>query len=370
VPRSMPCGHTFCDSCLAEISRRTPRDVKCPTCRTSHSKPVSGGFPANFALLDTVEKKRSRSSHADSCCGECQKPAILFCSSCGDLCGVCSSSIHNRRYAKSHVVCAIEDKPGVCSEHDEPIKLFCEQCQSVACALCPVAGAHKGHDMVPLAKAIEPLKKSMQERLETLKAYKEVTAEHLGEINLHIESFESKKQEATISVRASVQKIIEALHLRELTMLKNLQAIATARRSKTRSAITSCTKTQSELTIFIQEGDNLQDMPATSFLEKCGPWLKKVQDVEKPEQPDFQLEPLVPQVEVKELLVDIEQWGNEDGTKKFADVKDRSGNWYVARIVEEKAGKVLIRFEGYSVTDWLAKASGRIATLLTHTGSV
>lgn len=133
-------------------------------------------FPSNYALLESLECKLSSSSassssssssppdsfcssssssssfappSANGLCVDCDKKATIFCQSCGDLCSECSSSLHTRRSAQSHVLCAIQNKPQLapaCSNHPtKPVELFCTQCKRLVCALCVLTGLHKGH---------------------------------------------------------------------------------------------------------------------------------------------------------------------------------------------------------------------------------
>ncbi len=68
LPRSLPCGHTFCTNCLEDSRRISVPDcdshaIECPICRKRHfmphpsgidvvSFPVAASFPINFCVKE------------------------------------------------------------------------------------------------------------------------------------------------------------------------------------------------------------------------------------------------------------------------------------------------------------------------------
>ena len=56
-PRNLPCGHTFCSSCINGLKEQG--SIKCPTCRVSHAVPEAGEFPISYALEGLLTRLRS-----------------------------------------------------------------------------------------------------------------------------------------------------------------------------------------------------------------------------------------------------------------------------------------------------------------------
>ncbi|KAK4026456.1 hypothetical protein OUZ56_015452 [Daphnia magna] len=62
-PKFLPCGHTICRTCLAEIQRN--RQIQCPLCRKvhAHSGDVANLPSNNYALRLVREKNQNKASH-------------------------------------------------------------------------------------------------------------------------------------------------------------------------------------------------------------------------------------------------------------------------------------------------------------------
>lgn len=96
IPRNLPCGHTYCESCLEQLLF-VKKKFECPICCTKLdplSKPTS--FSKNFVAAEISTKHR-----------ELQKK-LLFCLT-----------------------------------HEEPLRFFCQTCQVNICSSCILE--HNGH---------------------------------------------------------------------------------------------------------------------------------------------------------------------------------------------------------------------------------
>ena len=61
VPRSLPCGHSFCDQCLSALFARKKVGIDCPTCLVQHKMTQSElqSLPKNYSLLALLRDKVS-----------------------------------------------------------------------------------------------------------------------------------------------------------------------------------------------------------------------------------------------------------------------------------------------------------------------
>lgn len=63
-PRSMPCGHTVCTTCIDGIIAKG--HATCPTCRISNTVPKGGQFPVNYVVEDLLGRLKDSPSSSPS----------------------------------------------------------------------------------------------------------------------------------------------------------------------------------------------------------------------------------------------------------------------------------------------------------------
>ena len=59
IPKSLPCGHSFCTQCLAAIFAKQKAGLTCPTCMTNYKMTQAEvqGLPKNFSLLALIRDR-------------------------------------------------------------------------------------------------------------------------------------------------------------------------------------------------------------------------------------------------------------------------------------------------------------------------
>lgn len=66
-PRVLPCGHTFCSSCLQAMVEHSRGVLRCPTCRcdvpAKTLRDGIAGLPFNFILIQTLPSRKEREDH-------------------------------------------------------------------------------------------------------------------------------------------------------------------------------------------------------------------------------------------------------------------------------------------------------------------
>jgi len=67
IPKSLPCGHSFCVQCLNLIFTKHKTAIICPTCITTHKMNSSqlSSLPKNFSLLALVRDKTSEAKEPE-----------------------------------------------------------------------------------------------------------------------------------------------------------------------------------------------------------------------------------------------------------------------------------------------------------------
>lgn len=101
TPRMLPCGHTYCQRCLAGLFARPP--VLCPEDRSAVSVEAVTDLAKNFSLLRVIQKKQD------------VPPPI--------------------------------DSSAKCPEHRKKLEYVCLDDKVKICANCALFGRHKGHNV-------------------------------------------------------------------------------------------------------------------------------------------------------------------------------------------------------------------------------
>ncbi len=59
VPKSLPCGHSFCDQCLTALFAKQKSGIVCPTCQAVHKMTAAElqAIPKNYSLLALIRDK-------------------------------------------------------------------------------------------------------------------------------------------------------------------------------------------------------------------------------------------------------------------------------------------------------------------------
>ncbi|NXF13301.1 TRI39 ligase, partial [Smithornis capensis] len=132
-PVSIDCGHNFCRGCIAKHCQDkgiwADGPFSCPQCRASCHR---SGFRPNRQLANIVESIRELGLRAGSL--------------------------------------GPEPEPGtpLCPQHDERLKLFCEEDEEPICVVCRESLQHRPHTVYPIEEAAQVYKVKLQKSLENL----------------------------------------------------------------------------------------------------------------------------------------------------------------------------------------------------------
>ncbi|XP_074969219.1 E3 ubiquitin-protein ligase TRIM39-like isoform X2 [Phalacrocorax aristotelis] len=131
-PVSVDCGHNFCRGCIAKHCQDkglwSDGPFSCPQCRASCHR---SGLRPNRQLANIVESIRQLGLRG----GPGAEP------------GPCTS---------------------LCAQHDERLKLFCEEDEEAICVVCRESLHHRLHTVYPIEEAAQVYKVKLQKSLEHL----------------------------------------------------------------------------------------------------------------------------------------------------------------------------------------------------------
>ncbi|XP_015801768.3 E3 ubiquitin-protein ligase TRIM39 [Nothobranchius furzeri] len=277
-PVSIPCGHSFCLTC---ITSHWDNSLTCPKCHTEfNARPE---LCENSFAKEMSEQIRARRQNGvmeenircDVCVGK-QSKALKSCLVC--LTSFCESHLEpHLRVAtlKLHKlvepVAMLENR--MCRQHQRLLELFCRSDQTCVCVLCTETD-HCGHDTLPVERESQ-LKKAQMKRTKT-KIHQMIQdrEQKVKEIKLKVElSKENSKRdiEESKEVFSAVLRSIEEIQANLVETIQRKQAVAEQRAQRLveelEQEITELQRRQSHLEQLFHSEDHLhvvQSFPAAA----------------------------------------------------------------------------------------------------------
>lgn len=170
-PVSIPCGHSFCFTCITSHWNNSPA-ITCPKCQTKYERRpelCENSFAKEMSEQIRARRQNGGTSaagkviHCDVCV-EKQTKALKSCLVC--LTSYCGTHLEpHLRVAnlKLHKliepVAVLEDR--MCKRHRRLLELFCRSDQKCVCVLCTETD-HRSHDIIPVERESQENKVTYQ----------------------------------------------------------------------------------------------------------------------------------------------------------------------------------------------------------------
>ena len=242
-PKILPCLHYYCKKCILKLALRTgsKQPFSCPECREETTLPEGGvdqlktaffvnRFKSNFSLLQRVHGK------VEVMCEECTKSgdkAEAFCRHCTVfICRECERQHKRMKSFSSHEVVSLEDlKQGrareiatkepptkKCDVHEEPLVIFCSDCNSLICRDCTVT-IHKDHKFEFSKVAAPDTKKKLLDHLSPLRSAVNSLSSAVGDIQNTKQEVEAQGKSVTDTIHTSFTELQLVLQQRKQQLL-------------------------------------------------------------------------------------------------------------------------------------------------------
>ena len=190
------------------------------------------GFLNDYTLTaHQLKESGSKSKAKVNTCEQCDKQgtAVSYCNVCSAfLCDSCTDAHKTIKFLKGHKIESLssskvhipsrKSKVLYCSQHpEECLKLYCKNCQCLACLLCFVA-SHNGHD---LGKIDSETRKSVEKEIEDLVTEVESKLTEYEENLEYISEVEKDTVDEPVQIKAEINSLFDSL----VTMLESRRAV-------------------------------------------------------------------------------------------------------------------------------------------------
>ncbi|KAM9120249.1 E3 ubiquitin-protein ligase TRIM39-like [Pangshura tecta] len=235
-PVIIDCEHNFCRACIAQCWEGSNTDISCPQCRETVQQ---GNLRPNRKLANVVEIAKRLSLQAAKGAGE----------------------------------------ERVCGEHQETLKLFCEEDQTSVCVVCHLSRDHRDHRVVPIKEAaqeykeklqgaLDPLRKELEEALALMSKEEEKTTEWQGKVKNKREMIAGEFNKLHTLLREEEQLLLQSLEEEERETLQRL-----------RENITKLSQQSSFLQQLITEIEEKCQQPVVELLKDVKSTLSRSENV-------------------------------------------------------------------------------------------
>ncbi|XP_074927729.1 zinc finger protein RFP-like [Chelonoidis abingdonii] len=261
-PVILECGHNFCRACIAQCWEGPATAASCPQCR------------------ETVQQRNLRPNRQLANVTEIAK----------QLCLQAAKGAGGER---------------VCGEHQEALKLFCEDDQTPICVVCGRSRAHRAHRVVPIQEAAQENKEKIQAHLKTLREEREkllgfkVTGEKKSQE--YLKQTQSERQK----IVSEFQQLQQFLEEQERLLLAQLEKLDEEIVRIHNENVSKLSKQISHLNELISELEGKCQKPASEFLQDVRTTLSRCEKgkFQQPEEISPELEERVSGFSQKRIVL-------------------------------------------------------------------
>ncbi|KAK2522442.1 E3 ubiquitin-protein ligase TRIM39 [Columba guinea] len=182
-PVSVDCGHNFCRGCIAKHCQEkglwADGPFSCPQCRASCHR---SGFRPNRQLANIVESIRQLGLRG-----------------------------------------GVGTEPGtpLCAQHDERLKLFCEEDEEAICVVCRESLHHRPHTVYPIEEAAQVYKETVKKKRERIVSeFGKLHRLLADEEKLLLQKLEEEEKRILLMINENLARLVEQKFLLEELILE------------------------------------------------------------------------------------------------------------------------------------------------------
>ena len=247
--KALPCLHYYCKQCILRLALRTGtgKPFSCPECRCEATNPEGGvdelktAFFVNrlITTVSTMERAHGKVEVKCELCALAKGNAEAFCRQCARfICKKCMELHKNIQIFLTHEVASLDDlKHGraepipvkepptkKCLVHEEPLTIYCYDCDSLICRDCTVKD-HRDHNFEFTKKAAPDEKTKLLEEMKPLKDVQGKLTSAVEHIQTTKVEVEAQKDSAINIIKTSFKELHDILDKREKDLIEEAGAV-------------------------------------------------------------------------------------------------------------------------------------------------
>ena len=233
-PKILPCLHYYCKECVRQLALRagTNNPFACPECRRETVLPQNDPdqLPTAF-FVNRMKELRTKMGKVqgkmEAVCEMCSRAkAEAFCRQCTEfICNDCVKLHGVLKMFVGHKVVTLQElkeggakaiplkeaPPSMCKDHDEPLKIYCFDCNHLICRDCVISG-HAGHKFEFVKKSAPQYKKTLKESLVPLAKIQANISAATTEVEKVEREVSGQHKAVTSTIEQLFKQLYEILH--------------------------------------------------------------------------------------------------------------------------------------------------------------
>ena len=312
-PRTLPCLHSFCESCLEKHQQDVcGAELTCPVvfCQQTAGHTAPKDLSKNV-WLETKIQLDAKLEVLKGNCGVCDEERCteMFCSDCGiAMCGDCTANWHNRnKLYKIHSLVPITDadtlKTNVADRLSEPRKeekcnqhtgklceFYCAKCNKLSCSACQLTGCCKGHKFAYLPDFVRTTKDKLQSSVQTLKSPVKKLSEALTECKNMADEVSAREKKVEEEIEVAVNDQITSLMKQKHELLEQCHDIARSKHTRLSLQVEQLKRTKQQIEHCTEAVTSCSSHTAADLLPVKELMMKRIENLRKV----FEGEKLIP----------------------------------------------------------------------------
>nr|XP_015801872.2 zinc-binding protein A33 [Nothobranchius furzeri] len=257
-PVILECGHHFCQVCIIQCWEAKSDEISnCPKCRKSCARKLR----PNSLLCNVVDSvRRARTTDAAAGTLGWEQEVVPDALEERETGSSTSSDVSSTGHW-AHV--AVD----MCEEHEEKLKLYCEDDQLPICLVCGMSREHKTHNVIPIIEAFENYRDKLTTAFERVQLHAEEAMLFQKQTSEKILLMKERAEDLEQLVVVEFARLKEFLTEEEELIKEKLQKEKEEKLSQLEEALTRATEqisqletTAEKLHIKLREEENPQQL--------------------------------------------------------------------------------------------------------------